>query len=144
MIVHLAFLEEKSGTPADGVLALLQRAMEFNPTDDTRLRAGRAAMNAGRYSLAAEMLKGVRAIPAGQEFSVVYNTAYCLAKSNDFQEALTWGIQAQHEARTPEQLEEVQNLLLFTRSRLQTSALRTAKIQSGAKGRYKQSNAIAF
>jgi hypothetical protein len=144
MMVYLAYLEEKSATPASAALALLQRAMELDPTDDTRLRTGWAAMNAGKYSLAAETLKGVRAIPAGREFEVLYDTAYCSAKSNDFHAAVTWGIQAQRKARTPEEDEKVQNLLRFARPRVQSSALHAADIQKGKKNVPKQNNAMAF
>ncbi|MGH9654234.1 MAG: tetratricopeptide repeat protein [Bryobacteraceae bacterium] len=104
MIAYLAAMDQAAGVSASQVLALLQKALAFNPNDyETRLHVALMAVRQKRFQLADTAFAGLKQVKPADTYPVMMALAYMQFERNDLAGAKSYAEQAAQDANQPSQ-----------------------------------------
>ena len=113
----LASAKYEVGAGDDEVGSILRKALELQPQSaGTRIELSRKAAQLGSYRLAIDALEGDFHTRRQERFERGYMRTYCFLKLHKFREAAQSGIYATSWARTPEERQRINELLVYLRS----------------------------
>ena len=113
-IYNSAHLQQAAGAGAEELIPLLERVLALKPDyDPARIDLGFMATRANRFDLALSVFSQMKTISPKVAYEVLYTMAYCALQLHRPAQAGGYALQAQEQARTPEQREKVDALLRF-------------------------------